>query len=221
MILFNKIKFQICFFLSALLLWSCSNDDMISGSGHLVTVSRDVDDFESIQNIGVIDVKVTHEDLQQLEITADDNIIAHLQSKVENGNLKLYLNDDYNYQNVNASVVISARELKSFQNSGSGRISLSGIQTEQFNIKNEGSGKINIEGTADEFTLDLEGSGDVLGREFWVKNCSVKIEGSGDLEISCSQILDVEIEGSGNVIYRGSPVIHTEIHGSGKVINAN
>ena len=221
MIKFNKIIKPITIILLTLSVMSCSNDDTISGSGQLVTVSREVEEFDAIQNMGVIDVKVVHGDQQKLEITADDNLINYLISNVENGRLKLFLNDNYNYENINASVAITIKELKKVQNTGSGRMNISGIKTNKFSIKNEGSGRIDVQGIADEFILDIEGSGDIYGFELDVEDCYAQIHGSGNLEISCAQLLDVEIEGSGNVFYKGSPTIDTEINGSGKVVNSN
>ena len=57
--------------------------------------------------------------------------------------------------------------------------------------------------------------------DFLVNDCNIEIEGSGDVEVSCSDNLNVEIDGSANVYYKGTPTIDTDIRGSGYVIQSN
>jgi hypothetical protein len=112
--------------------------------------------------------------------------------------------------------------LNSLRNFGAGDMYVHNIDNiSVFIIENEGSGNIEIDGVSNSLTIQNQGSGDILSFDFIVNNCEIVIEGSGDVEITCSNNLDVNIEGSGNVYYKGTPSINTAISGSGSVLNAN
>ena len=60
-----------------------------------------------------------------------------------------------------------------------------------------------------------------MSSDFLVNDSNVEIDGSGDVEVNCSDNLDVEIDGSGSVYYKGNPIINSDISGSGQVVNDN
>jgi hypothetical protein len=202
---------------------SCSDeDDVLFGSGNLTTETRTVDLFTKIRSEGVIDVTITQGTTQSVEITADDNIIGQVRTRVNNNELQLYLDEDYNYRSIALQANITVANLNSLRNFGVGDMYIHDIDNNgTFSIENEGSGNIEIDGVSTSLIIGNQGSGDIFGFDFLVNDCTIDIEGSGDVEISCSDNLDVDIQGSGDVYYKGNPTITTRISGSGNVINAN
>ena len=159
---------------------------------------------------------------QSVEITADDNVIGRVRTRVVNDELQLYLEDGYSYSGITLRANISATSLSGLFNSGAGNMEVTGVdQPGAFTIGNFGSGNISIAGTASSLSIRNEGSGNISSFDFPVENCSVDIEGSGNAEVHCSDNLNLSIEGSGNVLYKGNPSINTSISGSGSVIDAN
>jgi len=201
---------------------SCTTDDDINGSGNLITESREVDVFSKVSSEGVFDVVITQGSPQSVEITADDNIMNRVRTKVINDELQLYLDDDYNYSGITIQAKISAEDLNGIMNSGVGNMDISNVnENEAFSIDNFGTGNITIEGSAASLNVLNEGTGNISAFDFFVENCSIDIEGSGFVQISCSDNLDINIEGSGNVYYKGNPSINTNISGTGSVIDSN
>jgi hypothetical protein len=202
---------------------SCSDDDdTIFGSGNLATESRTVNSFSKISSEGVFEVTVTQGATQSIEITADDNIMNLVKTQVGSNELRLYLDEGYNYRNITVRANIVVTNLNGLKNFGAGNMDVTNIDNSgTFSIQNEGSGNIEIDGTSTNLNIRNQGSGDILGFDFLVNDCTIDIEGSGNVEISCSGNLDVDIKGSGNVYYKGTPSINTSISGSGSVINAN
>lgn len=204
------------------LITSCSDEERISGSGNLITESRDVDSFTKVRSEGVFDVTITQDNSKSVEITADDNIINQVKTKVINNELQLYLDDDFNYSGITIRANITTTSLNALTNSGVGNMSVHDVdENGAFSIDNFGTGDISINGSAANLSITDEGTGDILAFNFFIENCSIDIEGSGSVFIHCSDNLDINIEGSGNVHYKGSPAINTSISGSGSVINAN
>ncbi|WP_223033361.1 head GIN domain-containing protein [Hanstruepera marina] len=202
---------------------SCSNDDdTLFGSGNLTTETRAVDTFTKIDSEGVFEVTVSQGTTQSVEITADDNIIGQVRTSTSNNELRLRLNENYDYRNITVRVNITVNNLNGLTNSGVGDMYIHNIDNNgAFSIDNEGTGNIEIDGVSTGLTIRNQGSGDISGFDFLVNDCTIDIEGSGDVKINCSDNLDVDIEGSGNVYFKGTPTINTNITGSGSVINAN
>lgn len=214
------MKNLVLLFVLLTFLSSCSKDAIL-GSGDLITQSRDVEPFTKVSSKGVFEVTILHGESQSVEITADNNIMNHVRTRVSNKELLLYLDDDKNYRDITIYANITVTQLNGIRNSGAGNMNIIDLETDNFSIDNSGSADITIDGTATSLNVDNEGSGDIFGFDFLVDNCSVDIVGSGFLEIYCSDKLDVTIDGSGDVYYMGNPVIQSNIKGSGAVINSN
>lgn len=214
----NFIGFVI---LVTLMLCSCSKET-ISGSGNLVSEDRSVIDFTTVSVEGTFNLTVTQGEEQGVHIMTDDNVIGHVKTEVENGVLKLYLESGINYKNIDLVVAISSVNLNGLKNQGSSTIAITtGDDNELFYVTNEGSGNIEFSGASQELIINNEGSGRLSGFLFTVSKCTIGIIGSGNVEISCTEEMDVTIEGSGNVLYKGTPTITANIEGSGKVVNRN
>jgi len=201
---------------------SCSKEEVIIGSGNLTTETRATSHFSKVNSEGVFEVTITQGPSQTLEITADNNILNQVKTRVVNDELHLYLDDNYNYRDLTIQVDIIATNLNSLVNSGVGNIYANEVNDNgTFTIDNSGTGDILIGGSAPNLNIINEGSGDILAFDFYVEHCSVEIEGSGSVETSCSETLTVDIAGSGDVYYKGIPSIDTTISGSGNIVNSN
>ncbi|WP_298238667.1 head GIN domain-containing protein [uncultured Algibacter sp.] len=222
-IITNKMKNLVILPIALLLtfLSSCSRDT-ITGSGSLTSEFRNVANFTKVDSEGVFNVIITQGASQSIEVIADDNIINEVKTNVEDDELKLYLDDDYNYRGISLKVNIIVPSINSIKNSGIGNITIIDVDTiGDFYVYNSGTGDISIEGGAKSLTLKNEGSGNFEGLLFTINDCNVNIIGSGDCKVNCTNNLNVRIEGSGDVYYIGAPVIEANISGSGKIINSN
>ena len=205
----------------ALLILSCSKET-IDGSGTLLSESRNVEYFTKVSSEGVFEVTITQGIQQSVEVTADNNIIPHIRTRVVNNELRLYLDNENNYSNLTVQIGIVVTSLNGLKNLGVGNIYATNIDEDgSFSIYNSGTGSINIEGSSSSLDIVNEGSGYIFSFDFLVNDCNVEIKGSGDVEVNCSNSLDVVIDGSGNVYYKDFPTINASITGSGEVINDN
>lgn len=206
--------------LLALLTLSCSKETIV-GSGNLVSEERDVSSFDRISNDGIIDLDFTLGDTDFVEITADDNIIDKVRTRVVNGELQLYLDGD-SFRDIQIKATITGNRLKGFRNTGTGNAVVRNISGEDnFTLFNSGTGTIELGGDAVFLTLENEGSGNIAAFNLVVKEADITLIGSGNCELTCTDAMDVYIEGSGNVYYKGNPGIQVRIEGSGQVIDSN
>lgn len=208
----------------------------IRGSGSVITESRQVAGFSEIVLEGSGEVTVEFTDTESLTISAEDNLMPLLTSKVSNGRLVLGTSEP-----ISPTVTISYRITVASLNSvsidgsgtitippttvdrfsasirGSGQIVLSGITVGTFDAEIPGSGQIEVSGNADGVDVSISGSGTFSGEGLKSASASVMVSGSGQAIIFATDRLDGSISGSGAILYLGDPEVISDISGSGEI----
>lgn len=200
--------------------YSCS-EDTLYGSGYTTSEFRTVNDFNKVSSEGTFVVSITKGTEQSVEIIADDNLMHRVKTKVQNGKLKIYL-ENGNYSNTHLEANITVADLSEVENNGVGHMyvfNATGVSS--FKATNTGTANIYIEGSCNDLNIFNEGSGNILAFEMPSDYCKVYNRGSGEIEVNCTSNLDVTIVGSGNIHYVGNPQITAEIEGSGEIVNEN
>jgi Putative auto-transporter adhesin, head GIN domain len=217
---------------------------VIRGSGNLITETRQVSNFDSIELSGSGEVIVTQDGSESLRIETDDNVMEHIKADVEGGTLKLGLvtgiQTGINIQSTSRLVFyVSVDDLSGLTTSGSGEFESDRIDTSHLDLSVSGSGAIRIADlSASDVKADIGGSGgidlagDVAAQDISIDGsgkyqagdlCSgsvkVSVGGSGSATVCATETLDADISGSGSINYYGSPSINTSNSGSGKINN--
>lgn len=106
--------------------------------------------------------------------------------------------------------------------SGSGRLIVGQLKTDDLTCVISGSGNIVIEdgGSADDADIVISGSGNFFGESLEINDLTAKISGSGNCNCRINESLEAVILGSGNITYRGNPKIDSKVTGSGRIISA-
>jgi hypothetical protein len=218
--------------LSTCIFCSCES---ITGSGNIVSESRNLKEFTGIKNSGSIDVEVIHEERQMVKVVADDNILEYVITKVENGVLNIYLKNNLSFRSINVTVYVSSPSIQQLLVSGSGTITSKNLLKDEDKIELKvsgsgeieanldapsivanvsGSGKILLRGRTKNFSSTVSGSGDLDCEKLLAENTAVKVSGSGNANVFASVNLDAKVSGSGNIFYSGNPT-SPQIHKSG------
>ncbi len=241
------MKAILIFMLSVMLFATgCVREDFcIRGEGQITEVSINLDDFNSINLRGSMDVVISYGDKQEVFAEGHRNIIDHLETSVHDGIWSIGL-DQGCFLNFELTVYITLPDLEkvelngsrdilindfnnkgslSIENNGSGKISLDAVRgSEAVDIRISGSGPVQCyEPLPDlkDLSVIISGSGSFKGFQARADNCSARISGSGSCEVYVADNLDVNISGSGNVYYKGRPEITTGGGGSGRLISRN
>ncbi len=204
---------------------------------------RSVDSFTRIRNKGSFEVNVSVGSEQSVKVTADSDIIEHVETEVRGTTLHIQLEDRDNwrgYRNIDVlRVDITVPTLEAVRVDGSGDFEVRGVETADFKANVNGSGDIElINAKADRLSIDIKGSGDVeasgsctnldvevkgsgdvSARDMACENGDIGIMGSGDVAATLNASVDVGIMGSGDVVVFGKPdKVKTRAMGSGDVI---
>ncbi len=212
-----------------------------SGSGHSATETRNVAEFQAVTLAGSMDA-VIRQSTQQLQVQADDNLLALLETSVETTRYGSTLvvrwkRGENIYTRAKVMLTISVPklsalvasgsgdfQLESFTTSallvslsGSGDAKLNGLSTEDLSIRIAGSGDVSGKGNAAKMSVNIAGSGDVHLADLRSDDVDVQIAGSGDALINAQKTLNVRIAGSGNVTYTGNATVKSKVAGSGSI----
>ena len=212
------------------------------GSGKAATETRTLPAFQAISLSGAMDLAVRQGDVQSVQVQADDNLLALLETTVETTSQGATLQVRWKrgeWINSRSKVLVTVvvpklvslaasgsgdMNVESFTTpvlqvslSGSGNAKLLGLATEELGIRISGSGDVGGTGKATKLKVSIAGSGDVRLAEMRSDDVTVKIAGSGDVAVNAQKTLDVSIAGSGAVSYTGNATLKSSVAGSGSV----
>jgi Putative auto-transporter adhesin, head GIN domain len=188
----------------------------VRGSGNRVMQKREIGDFKSISSQGAFDIRVVCQQPLSLEIEGDDNIVSLVSSEVSGGVLYLKSLRDFS---VNEPIVfrISVPNLEAFAVSGAGKIDISGLNSERFEIDANGAPNIRVAGLTKIVDISSNGAAKIDTQKLQADRAIVDSKGVSKIDVDVKDRLDVTISGPSQVTYEGDPVVNKTIHGPGKL----
>lgn len=190
-----------------------------AGSGQLATQSRQVSGFTSVELTGVGELNIDQTGTDSLTVSAEDNLLPLLTSKVEGDTL--ILGKKPNTRIVTTKPIrytLTMKDITGLAVSGSGTINAPKLSTAALRIEISGSGMITTAGNAVDQSLESSGSGRYLADGLTSKTTTAEISGSGTANGVASDTLGVKISGSGTLTYSGNPQVSQTVSGSGRLI---
>lgn len=190
----------------------------VRGSGIVKSESRTVAGFSSISFKSVGRVKIQQTGKESLTISAEDNLLPLLESRVADRTLYLGTANDAAFNpSKPIEFVVEVKSLEGLNMTGVGSIEAKGIQGKRLSVSHSGVGSVAIAGSADVLDLNLSGVGSFQGSEFQTKQATVKSSGVGSAVVNVSQQLDADVSGVGSVEYIGSPQVQESVRGVGSL----
>jgi len=182
------------------------------------TESRAVDAFDRVEVNGSSDVDIVVGKERSVMVTGDTALLDRVRVDVTDGVLTLDGPDGiWGWTASDVHYAITVPALTDLELSGSGDISVTGVDSSALGVELSGSGDIQLAGTTDELRLEIDGSGRIEAARLAAHDATVDLSGSGDVTVNADTTLDVEVSGSGEVTYLGTASVSTEMSGSGEV----
>ncbi len=91
-------------------------------------------------------------------------------------------------------------EFVTLESDGTGDMFLSGNASDLY-VDMDGTGILHLDGEYERSEFDIDGTGDFNGLNFISQESTIKINGTGNVEVFAVESLAVSINGSGNVYY--------------------
>ena len=234
----NSLKVAGLLIIVVFLLSAC-NVNFVRGSGDLITETRNVSDFDSVNLSGSGEVIIIQSGEEALVVETDDNIMEYVTTEVRGGTLHLGFDtiragtisptrltftlnvDDLNGLDISGSGNIEAESIETssldVSVSGSGDVLIDSLKADEVEARISGSGEVELAGEAAKQDIDISGSGKYRARDLLCETITVKIGGSGDATVWAMESLDARISGSGSVNYYGNPTVNSSTSGSGQI----
>lgn len=234
-------------FLSGTLLFSSCFRDVfcVEGKGELITEEFVLDDFIGIDLEESGNVTIIQGEEQKVVVTAHENILDRLKTRVEGGIWDINLGRQC-FDQLQLDIEITVPVIEEVHISGSGNITVGDFtQSEDLElsilgsgdidlgrftgvrnleVKISGSGEINANEefpNIEKVDFNISGSGLFDGYDLVTKELDARISGSGDIYTTVTEKITIRISGSGDLHYKGNPLIDANITGSGQIIDEN
>lgn len=202
---------------------------------------RQVSGFSEISISVSADVYLSQGDEEKLVLEGDEDALEEIETEVRGDELKIKYKGTFHFGNIDkVKIYLTAKDISEiniagsakleaktkitasnldFAVSGSGKIRIKDLETNEINASISGSGDIVLGGSkkAEELDISISGSGDLDSEELEIGSAEISVSGSGGCKVFVTEELDVSISGSGRVYYKGSPVVNAKVSGSGKV----
>lgn len=190
----------------------------VRGSGVVASEPRDASGFSEVRLGGTGEVIIEQTGKDSVTVEAEDNILPLLRTAVENGVLRLDIQNGVSIQTTKPiRYHVTTKTLTGVGVSGSGTVRATGIDADRFTADISGSGNAALAGRADDLKLKISGSGSVDAAGLNSRSVAATISGSGDATVNATDRLDATVSGSGSVRYGGSPQVNQRVSGSGRV----
>jgi hypothetical protein len=210
----------------------------VNGSGDLITEARDVGSFTELEVSGSFDVFVTCGEEQKIEITIDDNLMDLITTDIRRGRLVIKCEESISAHRRRSKIEISVPELTAVALSGSGDVTVNGmkggeveltvsgsgmikareVKAESLTATISGSGELEAAGKTGDLSVRVSGSGDVDLSDLIADDADVRISGSGDVELYAEGSFSGSVTGSGDIRIHGNPKMYKQkVNGSGDI----
>jgi hypothetical protein len=197
---------------------SSSNSKTVQGSGVAAAETREVPPFTGVELAGANNVTVRVGGEWSVVVRGDDNLLGRITTQVEDGDLVVGQTPGSFETKSPTGVEVSVPSLDDLTLTGSGILSVRGIEAENVTVTLSGSGIVRASGTATQLDVDLPGSGEAELKELVARDVNAIVSGSGLLLITATERLDASVPGSGAILYSGNPAnVTTNITGTGAV----
>ncbi len=213
---------------------------VVVGSGKLATETRQVSGVSRVELSIDANLEIQQGAQESLTVTADDNILAVLQTNVVAGRLNIRYQPQVNVRaGHQPKLVLTVKDLSALQLSSSGTVtvgplttgnfeldltsscdvSFQGFQADRITTNISSSGDVAIQGIADSLVLHISSSGNFDAENLKVQEARVTVSSSGDATLWVVSNLNVNISSSGNVYFYGNPNLSENSSSSGEVIS--
>jgi Putative auto-transporter adhesin, head GIN domain len=174
--------------------------------------------FDRVELAGSNNVAIRVGGEQSVVVHADDNLVDRVTTHVYGSNLVIGNVEGSFTTTTPMRVEVTVPRLDELTLSGSGTIDAAGIDSKTLTVTLPGSGVVSASGRTDAVVATLGGSGTAQLQELVAQDAHAVVNGSGQILVTATHVLDASVPGSGTVFYRGNPEhVKTTVTGSGAV----
>jgi hypothetical protein len=190
----------------------------VRGSGHVVTVSRHVGSFDAIVASGASTVVVARTGAEGVELTAEDNLLPHLETEVRGGVLYLGVAEGVSLS-PRRDIVFHVQSYEVVEVDASGAVSMEVDVgwVPQLWLTLSGASHVLAWGEADQQDVSVSGASRYDALDLRTRWTRADVSGASLADVWARESLDVLASGASHVRFRGSPEVRAEVSGASTV----
>jgi hypothetical protein len=202
------------------------DENLIRGSGNMVTRMFDHTDFDEVQIGSAFQAEVTYSEVFSIEVKIDDNIEKYLFVEKEGERLKVMLrHDNVSYKDITIEAKITLPDIQGIfiEGAASGELNgfdldhsvkmyiggtgslTSNINTADLEMDVEGASQVTLEGTGGDANITALGASNVDLEEFITGDTDVYADGASSVTVYPSGNLTGSVSGASIIFYVGDP----------------
>ncbi len=204
----------------------------VKGNGKVTEETRQVQEFDQIEVSRGMNVYITQGSPAKVVVIADSNLHEVIETKVEGGVLKVYVNENIRTAEEKKVMVTVEKLTEVKATSGSNVYSQNQFMSENLELSATSGANLNMEVNAKYLKADcssganihlsglakdaeLEGSSgaNLKGQELKADNCKMRASSGANVFASVTGRLEAKASSGGNIVYYGEPT-STEIDSS-------
>jgi len=187
----------------------------IRGNGHVITESRPVPDFTSVEAEGMF-IMTWSKGPPGLSIRTDSNLLDHIETDVRGTKLRLHMRGQLRPTR-EISVTLTSPALSATRLTGATRFTATNVTGKGFYLEGSGATRVTVDGTVSELMATMSGASRLESESLQAENVELSITGAGKADVAASKVLKVAISGAGKVTYTGSPTVERHTSGAGSI----
>ena len=178
----------------------------LKGSGQTVTKTFDFQNFDKV-DFNDFDGKLEIEVGKpfSISITIDDNLV-NLLTLVENADdkqltisLKGNRNNKMYIEDTKIKVLITMPFLAEVSNNGNSGLTVSNINSKNFETENPVNGSTTLSGIVDNLEVVCRGNGNLNATKLVAKNAKITCRGNGNAKVNAKTLIESNRSGNGNI----------------------
>lgn len=190
--------------------------NQVRGSGNRQREERKVAAFTSIVTDGAFDISVVSQKEYALELEGDDNILPMIGTDVSGNVLHIKNKSSYTVSQP-IKITISAPNLEALTSNGAGRIKVTDLKNDKFELEVNGMPAVEASGETKFLKIKANGAGNIDTHRLRATRADVNSNGVTQIDLYAREQLDVVVSGPSNVTYDGDPVVNKTINGPGSI----
>jgi len=196
----------------------------VKGNGNVTEEVRQVAEFDQINVSRGMNVYISQGSPAKVVVIADNNLHEVIETRVEGGTLKVYVNENIRWAK-EKKVMVTVEKLSGLEStSGSNVWSQNQIMSENLEMKAtsganitldvnakylkagcSSGANIRISGLAKEAELGTSSGANLKGEELKAENCKMRASSGGNVSSTVNGRLEAKASSGGNVVYYGEP----------------
>ena len=187
------------------------------GSGKQKSEKRNIGSFTRLEILLPADVNLSVGSAPSLKIRAESNVLKLIDARVQGDTLVLRSTKPFS-THFSIDIQITTPVLQSIDVRGAAGVRVSAVDSENLDLSVSGSGDVWAEGRVKRLQVRIDGSGDMDLSRLQSIDANVRVSGSGDVKVHTSGHLVANVTGTGDIEYFGNPArVEPHIVGVGDI----